>query len=127
MKYGIVVVSHVRELAKATARLLKECCNLDGKVDVTYAGGVNGDGVGTTFDDVLQGIENNQGEELLVFYDLGSSKMNLSMVADTGATDKKLHIYDTALVESSYLAAVNLAAGQPLSEVEEQLKAMKVK
>lgn len=51
--------------------------------------------------------------------------MNLEMAMEM--TDKKVHLYDVALVEGAYTAASLLQAGVGLEEVETQLKPLKIK
>ena len=51
--------------------------------------------------------------------------MNLDMAIEF--SDKTIHVYDTALVESSYVAASLLQAGVDLPTIEQQLKPLKIK
>ncbi|MGU9560635.1 PTS mannose family transporter subunit IIA, partial [Lactiplantibacillus pentosus] len=51
--------------------------------------------------------------------------MNLEMAQEM--SEKTIHLYDTALIESAYTAASLLQAGVSLKDVEEQLKPLKVK
>lgn len=122
MDYGIVMVSHVSSLVAGVDRLIKEVAKT---VSVTTAGGLEGDEIGTSFEAILAAIENNEAEHILAFYDLGSAKMNLEMAAEM--TDKKITIYDTAFVESSYTAAALIQAGAPIEAIEQQLAEMKIK
>lgn len=74
---------------------------------------------------ISQAIEENPADELLAFYDLGSAKMNLEMAIEM--TDKKLTLFDTALVESAYTACALLAADAAETEIEKQLAELKIK
>lgn len=121
-RYGIVIVSHVEELAFGISRLLYEIAP---KVSVTVAGGTDDKDVGTSFDKTLAAFECNEAEELLCFYDLGSAKMTLEMVAEMSA--KKARIYDTALIESAFTAATLLGAEVSIEEIEKQLADLKIK
>ena len=76
-------------------------------------------------DCILQAIDDNHADELMVFYDLGSAKMNLDLVTDM--TDKTLHRYDVAFVEGAYTAAALLQAGDSRTEIEKQLAPLKIK
>ena len=106
MSLGITIVSHVYEVANGLPRLLTQVAN---EVPITTAGGT----------------EDNDADEILAFYDLGSAKMNLEMAIEM--TDKKVHLYDVALIEGAYTAATLLEAGVDLQEVEKQLEPLKIK
>lgn len=121
-KYGILLVSHVSEVVEGINRLIKQVAK---DVSITTAGGTDDNGVGTSIDKINAAIEENTGEELLVFYDLGSSKMNLEMAEEL--SDKTLHIFNTAFIESAYSAAALLQVGVPLANIEEELKALTIK
>lgn len=121
-KLGVVVVSHVPAIAEGVVTLIKEVAK---DVPITFSGGTDDNQVGTSFEKIQAAFEANEGEELLAFYDLGSAKMNLEMVMEL--TAKKVHLYDTAFIESSYTAAALIQAGAELSVIEEQLVPMKIK
>ncbi|AOA03470.1 MULTISPECIES: dihydroxyacetone kinase phosphoryl donor subunit DhaM [Carnobacterium] len=121
-KLGVVVVSHVPAIAEGVVTLMKEVAK---DVSITFAGGTDDNEVGTSFAKIEAAFEENTGETLLAFYDLGSAKMNLEMVMEL--TDKEVHLYDTAFIESSYTAAALIQAGAELDAIEEQLAPMKVK
>ncbi|GED49444.1 PTS-dependent dihydroxyacetone kinase phosphotransferase subunit DhaM [Carnobacterium maltaromaticum] len=121
-KLGVVVVSHVPAIAEGVVTLMKEVAK---DVSITFAGGTDDNEVGTSFAKIEVAFEENTGETLLAFYDLGSAKMNLEMVMEL--TDKEVHLYDTAFIESSYTAAALIQAGAELDAIEEQLAPMKVK
>lgn len=122
MKYGIVIVSHVSDIARGVQRLIDQVAK---DVSVTTAGGLEDDGVGTSIERIQNAFEQNTGEELLAFYDLGSAKMNLEMAIEM--SDKKVHLYDTALVESAYTAAALLQVNTSLEDVEKQINELKIK
>lgn len=121
-EYGIVIVSHVEELAEGAARLLKEAAR---DVSITCAGGTDEGGVGTSFEKISSAISENSADKLLAFYDLGSAKMNLEMAIEI--TEKQVHLMDTALVESAYTAAALIQADAPFEEIINQLKPLKIK
>lgn len=121
-KLGIVMVSHVPELVKGIARLITEVAK---DVPITYAGGTEEEEVGTSFAKIEKAFENNTGEKILAFYDLGSAKMNLEMAMEL--TDKEVVLYDTAFVESSYTAAALMQAGADFSAIDEQLQPLTIK
>lgn len=121
-KLGIVVVTHVPELATGISRLLDEII-MD--IPVTFAGGTNDNEVGTDLEKIEKALEENSGKRILAFYDIGSAKMKLEMAMDM--CDKEVLIYDTALVESTYTAAALVQAGADFKTINKQLQALKVK
>ncbi|MGN5465588.1 dihydroxyacetone kinase phosphoryl donor subunit DhaM [Lactiplantibacillus plantarum] len=122
MSLGIVVVSHVLEIAAGIQRLLGQVAQ---DVSITIAGGTDDNQVGTSLTKITQAFDANHADELLAFYDLGSAKMNLEMAIEM--SDKTVHLYDTALIESAYTAASLLQAAVPLADVEAQLAPLKIK
>lgn len=122
MEYGVVIVSHVSEIAQGVKRLIEQVAK---DVPVTIAGGLENGDVGTDMQRIIQAFEDNSATKLLAFYDLGSAKMNLEMAIEM--TDKEVKLYDTALVESAYTAAVLLQVETKIEDVEAQLKDLKVK
>ncbi|MCG0571427.1 hypothetical protein IMAU30162_01372 [Lactiplantibacillus plantarum] len=122
MSLGIVVVSHVPEIAAGIQRLLGQVAQ---DVSITIAGGTDDNQVGTSLTKITQAFDANHADELLAFYDLGSAKMNLEMAIEM--SDKRVHLYDTALIESAYTAASLLQAAVPLADVEAQLAPLKIK
>lgn len=122
MEYGVVIVSHVSEIAQGVKRLIEQVAK---DVPVTIAGGLENSDVGTDMQRIIQAFEDNSATKLLAFYDLGSAKMNLEMAIEM--TDKEVKLYDTALVESAYTAAALLQVETKIEDVEAQLKDLKVK
>jgi phosphoenolpyruvate---glycerone phosphotransferase subunit DhaM len=122
MNLGITLVSHVPEVATGLKKLLKQVA---ADVSITVAGGTNDNNVGTSMEKILTAFSINQAEEILAFYDLGSAKMNLEMAIEM--TNKKVHLYDAALIEGAYTAATLIQAGVQLDEIEKQLKPLLIK
>lgn len=122
MSLGITIVSHVPEIAEGLPKLLKQVA---GDVSITTAGGTNDGDIGTSVEKIVQAFDDNQADEILAFYDLGSAKMNLEMAMEM--SDKKVHLYDTALIEGVYTAASLIQAGVDLDEIEAQLKPLTIK
>lgn len=120
-KTGIVIVSHVYEIAEGIHRLIQEVAS---DVDVQVVGGVDQSEVGTSFDTALAAINNNSAENLLAFYDLGSARMNLEMAMEM--SDKTVKIYDVPVVEGAYTAVALLQAGVDQENIEEQLEEMHI-
>ncbi|MGT2928803.1 dihydroxyacetone kinase phosphoryl donor subunit DhaM [Streptococcus dentasini] len=114
---GIVIVSHSKYIAQGIVDLIEEVAS---DVEITAVGGTEDGGIGTSFDQVQKAVESNSRDELLAFFDLGSAKMNLEMVADF--SEKIIHIKDVPIVEGAYAAAALLQAGADTESILEQLK-----
>ena len=110
------------EIAQGLPKLLKQVAK---DISITYAGGTDENDIGTSMEKISEALTTNTADEILAFYDLGSARMNLDMAIEF--SDKTIHVYDTALVESSYVAASLLQAGVDLSTIEQQLKPLKIK
>ena len=122
MTLGITIVSHVPEITVGIEKLIKQVAK---DVPLTLAGGTNDNDIGTSMDKIIKAFNENQADEILAFYDLGSAKMNLDMAVEF--SDKKVHLYNTALIEGAYTAASLLQANVPLNEIEKQLQPLVVK
>lgn len=122
MKFGIVIVSHSNKIAEGVKDLISEAAP---DISITTAGGTDDDEIGSSMQKIQQAVDDNTGDEILAFYDLGSSKMNLDMV--TEMSDKPIHRYDVALVEGAYAAATMAQVDSPIEIIEGSIKDMKIK
>lgn len=120
-EYGIVIVSHSSQIAQGIYDLIQEVAK---DVSITYVGGTEEGGIGTSFETASQAMESNSAESLLAFYDLGSAKMNLEMAIEF--TTKEVEVFDVPVVEGTYTAAALLQAGVDLDTVKAQLAEMKL-
>ncbi|MFC3927430.1 dihydroxyacetone kinase phosphoryl donor subunit DhaM [Streptococcus caprae] len=115
-KIGICIVSHSKKLAQGVVDLISEVAK---DVSLTYVGGTDEGGIGTSFAQVQAIVEANPCETVLAFFDLGSARMNMEMVADF--SDKTILIQQVPIVEGAYTAAALLQAGADLDAVLAQL------
>lgn len=122
MSYGILIVSHVKEIAEGLNQLVKQVA---ADVPISLAGGTDDHGIGTSLNLINEALTSNPASEILAFYDLGSAKMNLEMAIEM--IDKKVHLYDVALIEGTYTAASLLQAKVDLATIEQQLAPLKIK
>ncbi|HGA4020049.1 TPA: dihydroxyacetone kinase phosphoryl donor subunit DhaM [Streptococcus agalactiae] len=113
---GIIVVSHSKNIAQGVVDLISEVAK---GVSITYVGGTEDGEIGTSFDQVQQIVEQNDKKTLLAFFDLGSAKMNLELVADF--SEKNIIINSVPVVEGAYTAAALLQAGADLDSIQSQL------
>lgn len=119
---GVLLVSHVSEVAEGLKKLLSQVA---ADVTIVAAGGTEDGEVGTSFDKISAALEGFEESTILAFYDLGSAKMNLEMAMET--SDKEVTLYDTAFIESAYTAASLLQADVPVEDINKQLEELKVK
>lgn len=122
MSLGITLVSHVSDIAEGLPKLLKQVAK---DVAITTAGGTNDGDIGTSMEKIMTAFSENDADEILAFYDLGSAKMNLEMAMEM--SDKKVHLYNAAFIEGAYTAASLIQAGVSLDDIEKQLKPLIVK
>ncbi|MGT2754393.1 dihydroxyacetone kinase phosphoryl donor subunit DhaM [Streptococcus ovis] len=118
---GIVVVSHSKHIAQGVIDLVSEVAR---DISITYVGGTEDGGIGTSFDQVQAVVEQNDKDTLLAFFDLGSAKMNLELVADF--SDKDIIINSVPIVEGAYTAAALLQAGADLDSIQTQLSELTI-
>ncbi|HGQ3648916.1 TPA: dihydroxyacetone kinase phosphoryl donor subunit DhaM [Streptococcus pneumoniae] len=125
---GLVIVSHSKHIAEGVVELISKVAK---DVPITYVGGTEGGGIGTSFDQVDRVVSENPADTLLAFFDLGSAKMNLKMVTDfskmvTDFSDKSIIINRVPIVEGAYNAAALLQAGAELSVIQIQLAELEI-
>lgn len=118
---GIVIVSHSHHLAQGIIELLSEIAE---DVPITYCGGLEDGSIGTEFSRVEEAVNSNPADIILAFFDLGSARMNMAMVAEF--TDKDIRIQSVSVVEGSYTAAALLQAGASLEAILEQLTGLQI-
>lgn len=119
---GITIVSHVQEIAEGVKKLVSQVA---GSTSITIAGGTDDGNIGTSMEKIMNAFSQNEANEILAFYDLGSAKMNLEMAAEM--VDKNIHIYSVPIVEGTYVAASLIPTGERLNEIEKQLLPLKIK
>ena len=73
---GIVIVSHSKWIAQGLVDLISEVAK---DIVLTYVGGTEDGGIGTSFEQVQTVVEANKAEKILAFFDLGSARMNLEL------------------------------------------------
>ncbi|KHD84111.1 PTS-dependent dihydroxyacetone kinase phosphotransferase subunit DhaM [Bacillus ginsengihumi] len=121
-RFGIVIVSHVKELAAGLEALLAEVAK---EVEITYAGGIEEGAIGTSFEAIHTAIVENDADKIFAFYDLGSAKINLEMAIEM--TDKTIYLIDAAVVEGAYTTAALIQADASFETIMDQLKPLCIK
>ncbi|WP_079478830.1 dihydroxyacetone kinase phosphoryl donor subunit DhaM [Halobacillus salinus] len=112
---NIVLVSHSPKLVEGLEELLKQVV---GQVSIVTAGGDEDGSIGTHFDKIQSAVEEaaSGDEGALVFYDLGSAKMNAEMAIEV-AESENVRLVSYPIVEGSYLAAVESSIGNSLDDI----------
>lgn len=119
---GILLVSHSNKLANGLAELISQVTS---DIPFTYVGGTPEGEIGTSFETVLEAVEQNLAQRLLAFYDLGSARMNLELAAEM--TTKEVLIQSVPVVEGTYTAAALLQAGASEEEILAQLADLNIR
>ncbi|GHU32697.1 hypothetical protein FACS1894166_06560 [Bacilli bacterium] len=127
---NILIVSHSNPLAKATVEFIGEMKNGDFKLD--YEAGIeNGSKFGSDPLVIQKKMEQlTLDSELLVIYDLGSSKMNVEVAYNALSNDVKARVHPAscAFVEGALIAVVSNTSNSATSlkeVVESQAKMVK--
>lgn len=113
----VCIVSHSEKIAEGIKDLLGQMA--DG-IQIRTAGGINGE-IGTSIDAITAMFDEVQGEAL-VFYDIGSSKMNVEMALEMNDYGH-ITIAPYPLVEGAFLASVEAQLGKNKEEILESLEA----
>ena len=119
---GLLLISHANDIAVGLKKLLDQVAS---DVPITYAGGLPDGSIGTSFDAIVQALDNNDAKELYAFYDLGSAKMNLEMAIEQSS--KQVTIFEVPLIEGSYVAAAYLQAGVEDPIIESELAQLTIR
>ncbi|WP_163651787.1 dihydroxyacetone kinase phosphoryl donor subunit DhaM [Listeria sp. PSOL-1] len=119
---GIVIISHSKDVARGIYDLIKQ---IAADVPITYAGGTEDDGIGTSFDKVNQAFEKNPAQKIYAFYDLGSAKMNIETVK--GLSDKEIFLCNAPILEGAYVAAAQLQIDGDEETVKQTLQPIEIK
>lgn len=114
--HGILLISHVEKMANGLYELLNQVAS---DVSIKVAAGTENGEIGTSFDKISQALEEFTEEKVLVFYDLGSAKMNVEIAMEF--SDKEILLYSSAFVEGAYTAAALLQANMEFPAIEDQL------
>lgn len=115
---GIVLVSHSRELAEATAVLGRQMAP---DARVVAAGGLEDGGFGTSYERIEAAIEQVLGDDgVILIMDMGSSVMTARMVVED-LEDDRVHLADCPFVEGAVEAMVASQGGTSADDILEGL------
>lgn len=115
---GIVLVSHSRELAEATAVLGRQMAP---DARVVAAGGLEDGGFGTSYERIEAAIRQVLGDDgVILIMDMGSSVMTARMVVED-LEDDRVYLADCPFVEGAVEAMVASQGGTSADDILEGL------
>ena len=110
---GIVLISHSPKIVEGVKELIRQIIH---DVPIELAGGTEENEIGTSMAKIADAIKAaDKGKGVILFYDIGSAKMNAEMAIEI--TEMKAVLIEAPLVEGSYVAAVESGMGKSLEEV----------
>lgn len=115
-KVAIVLISHSAKVVEGVADIIRQMVP---NVSVGLAGGTEDEEIGTSIEKIQAAIEevyNDQG--VLLFYDIGSAKMNAELAIELSGYDHVV-VVEAPLLEGAFVAAVEAGMGKALEEVRE--------
>ena len=123
-KVGIVIISHSPKIGEGVKELAEQVIQ---DVTIEVAAGTMENEIGTSMEKIQTAMElANKGKGVLLFYDLGSAKMNAEMAIEfSSRTDVKI-ADGVPLVEGAYIAAVESNMSHSLDESLVSLEKMKL-
>lgn len=118
-RVGVVLVSHSREVATATAALARALVGTGDPAPAAAAGGLPGGGVGTSAELVRRAVaEADQGKGVVVLCDMGSAVLTVKALLTEGTLSAvDVRIADAPFVEGAVTALVTASAGGDMAAV----------
>jgi len=111
---GIVLISHSEKVAEGIKEIIRQVIH---DVPVETAGGTDDGEIGTSIEKISEAIERAFTEKgILLFYDLGSAKMNAELAIDL-STKEHIKLVEAPLLEGSYVAAVESSMGKNMEDI----------
>lgn len=115
---GFILVSHSDKLAEGIKEIAEQIN--DGQANIKAVGGVGDGRIGTNPIRIQEAIEElYDGDNILIFGDLGSSIMSAQMAIDMVAEDirEKTILVDAPLVEGSVAAIIQSSITQNIKDI----------
>ncbi|MFD2761248.1 dihydroxyacetone kinase phosphoryl donor subunit DhaM [Lentibacillus juripiscarius] len=111
---GVVLISHSPKVADGVKDIIRQVIK---DVPIETAGGTEENEIGTSVEKVQEAIHRaDEGDGVVMFYDIGSAKMNAEMAVEMSGT-VNVKIVEAPLVEGAYLAAVESGMDKNLQEI----------
>ncbi len=115
---GIVLISHSNKVVEGIKDIIRQVIH---DVPLEIAGGTDEDKIGTSVTKISLAIEEVYSDKgVLLFYDLGSAKMNAELAIEM-SEHQNIKIAEVPLLEGAYVGAVESNMGKNLDEIIEIL------
>lgn len=115
----ILLISHSEKIANGVKELIEQITR---DVPVEMASGTEGNGLGTSMKRINDALKNIAPfSKVLIFYDLGSAKMNAQFAIETNP-GLQAEIVDAPFVEGAYIAAVKASIGKSYKDIVKDIK-----
>mgnify|MGYP001374532668 CR=1 FL=1 len=116
---GIVIISHSEQVAEGVKAIIRQVVE---EVPVETAGGTDDGEIGTSLDKILNAIDRADANKgVLLFYDLGSAKMNAEIAIEMCNKENVL-LVEAPLLEGAYIGAVEAGLGKEIDEIVTSIK-----
>jgi|SRR5690625_25573 len=116
---GIVLISHSEKVTIGLKEIIRQVIH---EVPVEAAGGMDDGQIGTSIEKIKTAIQQaNQNRGVLVFYDLGSAKMNAELAIEL-ADLQQIQLVEAPLIEGAYVGAVEASIGKSMEEIMESIE-----
>ncbi|MDF1508812.1 dihydroxyacetone kinase phosphoryl donor subunit DhaM [Robertmurraya sp. DFI.2.37] len=116
---GIVLISHSSKVVAGIQEIIQQVVH---NVPIEIAGGTEDDEIGTSVEKINNAIERAYSEKgVLLFYDLGSAKMNAELAIELCGYDH-VKVINAPILEGAYVAAVESGIGRTIEEIEEAVQ-----
>jgi|SRR5690625_3757829 len=115
---GIVIISHSSKVAIGIKEIIQQVAR---DVPIGVAGGTENDEIGTSLEKINAAVAraySNKG--VLLFYDLGSAKMNAELAIEFSETEN-IKLVEAPLLEGAYAAAVESSTGKDMDTIVENM------
>lgn len=116
---GIVLISHSEKVTIGLKEIIRQVIH---EVPVEAAGGTDDGEIGTSIDKIKTAIQRaDQDRGVLLFYDLGSAKMNAELAIEL-ADLRRIQLVEAPLIEGAYVGAVEASIGKNIDEIIESIE-----
>ncbi|HLR70436.1 MAG TPA: dihydroxyacetone kinase phosphoryl donor subunit DhaM [Pseudogracilibacillus sp.] len=115
---SIVLISHSSKVAEGIKEIIQQVIR---EVPVESAAGTDDGEIGTSLKKICTAIERAYSKKgVLLFYDLGSAKMNAELAIEI-IEKEKIKLVEAPLLEGSYIAAVESSTGKNMDTIIENI------
>ncbi len=118
---NILIASHSKDLARGLKDLVSQMAS---DINIEYSGGSEDGELGSNFQEINEKMNSLAEDGLVVFFDLGSSMMNVQTAYDMLDDDlkEKVILAGSPLVESAVEISVMINEKTKLSDIKQMLE-----